>query len=229
MKILYIIPARKGSKGIPGKNHKLLGGKPLIEYTIEFALENMSCCDDLCISTNDQRIIEVARTKGVSVPFIRPDELCEDNTSSNDVILHAIEFYEKLDKTYDAILYLQPTSPFRSKEDLDKILSEFDLNLDMVVTVKLSKENPYFTIFEEDENGYLVKCKAGNFVTRQECPSVYIYNGSMYLINVKSIKENLITNFRKIKKVIMPDNRSVDIDTSSDWVLAEYILNNENS
>lgn len=229
MRILYLIPARKGSKGLPGKNTKFLGDKRLIEYSIDFALNNLTFDDELCISTNDEFVIEIAKSKGISIPFIRPEEFADDNSSSYDVIIHAINHYEKLNRKFDAILLLQPTSPFRIQDDLSRLMKEFNSETDMVVSVKLAKDNPYFTLFEENSEGFLNKSKSGNFNRRQDCPKVYSYNGSMYLINLDSIKKSRIEEFKYIKKIIMPEERSVDIDTLADWTLAEFYLKNENS
>lgn len=229
MRILYLIPARKGSKGLPGKNTKLLGDKPLIEYSIDFALNNVKNDDALCISTNDEDVIAIAKSKGISIPFIRPEELANDSASSHDVIIHAINEYEKLNQTFDAVLLLQPTSPFRIQDDLTNLIKEYSINTDMVVSVKLAKENPYFTLFEENSEGFLNKSKTGNYERRQDCPEVYAINGSMYLINIASIKKSRITELKNIKKIIMPEERSVDIDTLADWTLAEFYLKNENS
>ena len=225
MRILYLIPARKGSKGLPGKNIKILGNKPLIEYSIDFALENISEGDELCISTNDEKVIEVAKAKGISIPFIRPEELSNESASSYDVILHALKFYEELNIIFDRVLLLQPTSPFRNRVDFNNLICEFDDDIDMVVSVKIAKENPYFTLFEENREGYLKKSKAGVFERRQDCPAVYAFNGSMYLINAKSIKQMKLSEFKNIKKIIMPEERCVDIDTLADWALAEFYLN----
>ncbi len=224
MKILFLIPARKGSKGLPGKNTKLLGDKPLIEYSIDFALNNMQSEDELCISTNDEAVIKIAESKRISIPFIRPEELSNDNASSHDVIIHAINHYESLKLAFDAVLLLQPTSPFRIQDDFLQMKNLFDVETDMVVSVKKSKENPYFSLYEQLDAAYIVKCKKGNFSRRQDCPDVYAFNGSMYLINIDSIKNSKISEFNKIKKLVMPDNRSIDIDTSADWALAEYYL-----
>ena len=147
MRILYLIPSRKGSKSLPGKNTKLLGDKPLILYSIDFALNNMSSDDELCITTNDFEVFEIAKSKGVRIPFIRPEELASDNASTYDVIVHAINYYTGLNKNFDAILLLQPTSPFRSKGDFEQLINSYDENTDMVVSVKIAKENPYFTLF----------------------------------------------------------------------------------
>jgi CMP-N,N'-diacetyllegionaminic acid synthase len=229
MRILYLIPARKGSKGLPGKNTKLLGDKPLIEYSIDFALNNVKKDDALCISTNDATVIAIAESKGITIPFIRPEELANDSASSHDVIIHAINQYEKLNQTFDAVLLLQPTSPFRIQDDFTNLIKEYSVDTDMVVSVKLAKENPYFTLFEQNSEGFLIKSKEGNFERRQDCPEVYAFNGSMYLINIASIKKARISELKNIKKIIMPEERSVDIDTLADWTLAEFYLKNENS
>lgn len=226
MKILYLIPARRDSKGLPGKNIKILGGKPLIEYSIDFASQNMTSDDELCISTNDPNIIKICESKGLNIPFTRPEYLSNNTATSYDVIKHALDHFKKVNKYFDAILLLQPTSPFRRQEDFDNLLYEYDADTDMVVSVKLAKENPYFTLFEEDNGGFLKKSKQGDFERRQDCPEVYAFNGSMYLIRVKSLTNNKISEFKKIKKVIMPAERSVDIDTFEDWILAEYYSNN---
>ena len=228
MRILFLIPARKGSKGLPGKNIKFLGGKPLIEYSIDFALNNLKLDDELCISTNDDDVIKIAKSKGISIPFIRPDELASDEATSYDVIIHAINHYQKLNQTFDAVLLLQPTSPLRINDDLTRLLNEYDDDTDMVVSVKLAKENPYFTLFEENSEGFLMKSKIGNYNRRQDCPEVYAFNGSMYLINIASIRKSRIADLKYIKKIIMTEERSVDIDTLADWTLAEFYLKNEN-
>jgi CMP-N,N'-diacetyllegionaminic acid synthase len=224
MRILFLIPARKGSKGLPGKNTKLLGDKLLIEYSIDFALNNLKNDDVLCISTNDEAVIAIAESKGITIPFIRPEKFATDNASSHDVIIHAINHYEKLNQTFDAVLLLQPTSPFRTQDDFTNLIKEYSADIDMVVSVKLAKENPYFTLFEQNSEGFLNKSKAGNFERRQDCPEVFAFNGSMYLINIDSIKKSRIAELKNIKKVIMPEERSVDIDTLADWNLAECYI-----
>lgn len=225
MKILYIIPARAGSKGLPHKNYKLLNNKPLIEYSVDFALENMTADDELCVSTNDHGIIEILEKRGIAVPFVRPEELSNDTAGSYEVLLHAVNYYKKQGKEFDALLLLQPTSPIRAREDFVNVMKAFDGDCDMVVTVKESKESPYFNLFEENTNGFLEKSKQGSFAGRQLAPVVYAYNGSIYLISIRSLQKSKLSEFEKIKKVIMPPERSVDIDTMADWLVAEYYMN----
>lgn len=227
MKILYIIPARAGSKGLPGKNTKMLGEKPLIVHSIDFALKNIKSGDQLCISTNDDEVITIASNLGIQVPFKRPEELASDFATTYDVIMHAIKHYEDQNKFFDLVLLLQPTSPFRNQEDFENIIHAYEDDVEMIVSVKKAKENPYFTIFEENELGFLDKSKKGDFQRRQDCPDVFTFNGSMYLMSVNALKKSKIQEFSKIKKIIMPEERSIDIDTMADWTLAEYYLNKQ--
>ncbi len=227
MKILYIIPARAGSKGLPGKNTKMLGNKPLIVHSIDFAMKNIKSGDQLCISTNDDEVITIASNLGIQVPFKRPEELASDIATTYDVIMHAIKHYEDQNKFFDLVLLLQPTSPFRNQEDFENIIHAYKDDVEMIVSVKKAKENPYFTIFEENELGFLDKSKKGDFQRRQDCPDVFTFNGSMYLMSVNALKNSKIQEFSKVKKIIMPEERSIDIDTMADWTLAEYYLNKQ--
>lgn len=227
MRKLILIPARAGSKGLPGKNVKHLEGKPLISYSIEFAKEIAGEKDVICISSNDMEVLEIARGYGIGLPFIRPDYLATDEAGSYEVIMHALEYFGI--ENFDAVLLLQPTSPLRRISDYLKLESKFKTEIDMVVTVKKSKENPYFNLFEEDADGTLKKCKSATFTRRQDCPTVYAINGSMYLMNVHSLLKTNIIGFTKIDKIEMPDELSIDIDTIQDWIIVEYLMKkNEN-
>ncbi|TRX34800.1 acylneuraminate cytidylyltransferase family protein [Flavobacterium sp. ZT3R18] len=225
MRILYLITARAGSKGLPGKNIKMLGDKPLIQYSIDFALHNMNPEDVLCVSTNDDGILELLTKLEIEIPFKRPEELASDAAGSYEVIMHALKHYEVNDIVFDAVLLLQPTSPFRHQDDIANLFETYDEECDMVVSVKKSKESPYYTIFEENGDNFLERSKKSSFTRRQDCPDVFTYNGSMYLMRVDSLKKTPISEFEKIKKIIMPEERSIDIDTMADWVLTEYYLN----
>jgi CMP-N,N'-diacetyllegionaminic acid synthase len=225
MSTLILIPARAGSRGLPGKNTKMLRDKPLISYTFDFSKAIKGVDDVICLSSNDTAAIEIAESENIQVPFKRPDELATDKVGSYDVIMHALTYFESLGRSFQQVLLLQPTSPLRTINDYHMLVEKFDKECDMAVTVKLSKENPYFTLFEEDREGYLRKSKEGEFMRRQDCPAVYSYNGSMYLIRVSSLKIGNMGSFQKIRKLLMPDERSVDIDTFADWILTEYFLN----
>lgn len=220
---LFIIPARGGSKGIPGKNIKLFGNKPLIYYSIDYA-RNFTADENICVTTDDDNIINKVEQYGLKVHFKRPDVLATDTAGTYEVILHAINYYESVGKLFSKVILLQPTSPLREIKHLSDALSLYDDDLEMVVSVTESDANPYYNLFEEGESGYLKKSKDSNFVRRQDCPKVFKYNGSIYIINTKSLKMHSINNFTKIKKFMMENKYSIDLDTEFDWKMAEFIL-----
>lgn len=226
MKTLVVIPSRSASKGLPGKNIKLLNGKPLMHYSIEVAQQVFNN-KDICVSTDSRKHIKIAEQTGLKVPFIRPEALSTDEATTQDVLLHCLDFYEKKGVLYEYILLLQPTSPFREKKHLEDILMVNKEDCDMIVSVKETESNPYYVLFEENKSGLLEKSKKGNFTRRQDCPKVYEYNGSMYLIKVSSIKEKLFSSFTKIKKYEMHSKYSIDIDSEIDFKLAEVLIDYE--
>jgi CMP-N,N'-diacetyllegionaminic acid synthase len=221
MKTLYLIPARGGSKGIHGKNIKLFAGKPLINYSIELARQFTSD-DNICLSTDNNEIKAVAEGIGLVVPFSRPSELSTDEATTNDVILHAIDYYASKGLLYNAVVLLQPTSPFRQAFHLKEALALYSEDVDLVMSVKLTDANPYFILFEENEEGFLEKSKTGNFSRRQDCPAVWQANGAIYIYNVKSLRKNKQLN-RRILKYVMEGTYSVDLDTEFDWQFAEFL------
>jgi CMP-N,N'-diacetyllegionaminic acid synthase len=224
MDTLFLIPARGGSKGIPHKNSKPLAGKPLIHYSIEYARQFTSD-DNICLSTDDPKIIDCAAEIDLKVPFIRPAEFSTDTASSFEVMKHAIEFYESQGKYYDKLVLLQPTSPFRKKEFLLNAINQFNDKTEVIVSVYEVKNNPYFNLFEENPDGYLNISKGeGKYTRRQDCPPVYVFNGSIYIFDVNKLKNaNSFKDFTNIKKTIMPEAYSVDLDNPQDWVWAEFI------
>lgn len=221
---LVIIPARGGSKGVPGKNIKLLNGKPLIQYTIEVARKLFSD-QQIIVSTDDQTIIDVVEQLGLKVPFKRPPELATDKAGTYEVLLHAMKYAEQNGIPFDKVLLLQPTSPFRTQTNLEEAYLLYNEELDMVVSVKETKSNPYYVLFEENEKGYLVKSKPSSFIRRQDCPKVWEYNGAIYIMNKTQLQLNPPVMFTKIKKYVMNEFESHDIDTPLDWLIAEHLLN----
>lgn len=226
MKILYVIPARGGSKGIPHKNIKPLNGKPLIEYTIDVARQ-LSPDADICVSTDDKSIIDVVEGYGLKVPFIRPDYLATDTCGTYEVLLHAIEFYKKSGVSYDTLVLLQATSPFRTADDVKEAFKLYSSDIDMVVGVKEASSNPYYNCFEEDKNGFLHISKSGSdAVRRQDVPKAWEYNGAIYIINVKSLIKSPMSKFSKVRKYVMDDLHSIDLDSKLDWEFAEFVIKN---
>lgn len=221
---MFIIPARGGSKGIPGKNIKPLCSVPLLEYSIAYARRFVPD-DRICLSTDYESIIRCAKKAGLKVPFIRPAYLATDTAGSYAVIRHACQFYQQAGRQFDCIVLLQPTSPFRKKQHLEEAISTYKPELDMVVSVVESEANPYFNLFEESPGGWLEISKGESpFATRQGAPRVYKYNGSLYLINpVSLMKQEGFGQFRSVKKYVMGAEYSLDLDTPEDWEYAEYL------
>jgi N-acylneuraminate cytidylyltransferase len=225
--ILCVIPARGGSKGIPYKNIKKLNGKPLITYTIDAARQIFED-DNICVTTDDKQIIDMVENYGLYVPFVRPSDLATDLATTQDVLRHALDFYEKQGIFYNAVLLLQPTSPFRLKHHIEEAISLYQDDCDMVVSVKEASANPYYNLFEEDESGHLQISKGyGHFTRRQDVPSVWEYNGSIYVINSESLRNYKMSEFACKIKYPMESIYSIDIDTPLDWTIAETLLRND--
>jgi CMP-N,N'-diacetyllegionaminic acid synthase len=223
MNIMVVIPARGGSKGIPRKNCKLLGGKPLIHYSIEAAQEVFEN-NQILVSTDDLEIKICAEQTGIEVPFLRPADLSTDTAGSYEVLLHAVAFEEARGNKPDVLLLLQPTSPFRTAKHITEALKLYNDELDMVVSVVQAKANPYYNLFEENVEGNLLKSKPSDFTRRQDCPDVWEYNGAIYIIKIKTLKQKTLAAFEKVRKYVMDEISSHDIDTMIDWKVAEILL-----
>jgi len=223
VKYLAVITARGGSKGIPGKNTKPLNGKPLILYTVEAA--RMVFQDQyIYVSTESQEIKNTVESSGLEVPFLRPAELATDSSSSEDVLKHTIKEAVKKGLLFDAVVLLQPTSPFRNEEHIQSAITEFEKDPEsLLLSVTEARGNPYYTLMEEDKEGFLQKSKQSNFTRRQDCPSVWNINGAIYIFPRKEFMEGGFGTMSK-RKFVMNALASIDIDSSSDWTIAELLL-----
>lgn len=225
--VLAIIPARGNSKGIPGKNIKLLGGKPLILWTIEAAKES-KFIDRIIVSTDSEEIAGVAREYGAEVPFMRPSKLASDEASGADVILHALRWFEKNNINYNFFILLQPTSPLRNSEHIDRALDELikKPEAQALVSVKIAEESPYW-MKEIDGQGFLknLLSETKQYPNRQDLPKVYILNGAIYISKWDIFLEDKSFFKRKCLPYIMDEKSSLDLDTPLDWKLAEVLLN----
>lgn len=222
---LFLIPARGGSKGIPGKNIKPFCGEPLVGRAIRQALECKSDNDVVMVSSDSLEIKDISQRYGLEMPFLRPSELASDKASTHSVILHVLEEYKKRGIEFERIVLLQPTSPFRTVSDIKGAMSFWNPDIDMVVSVVESKSNPYFNLFEENDKGFLQLSKGeGSYTRRQDAPKVWEYNGAVYVITTKSVLENPMSKFDKVIPYEMPASRSVDLDTPEDWIIAETLF-----
>jgi len=224
--ILTIIPARGGSKGVPRKNIKILGGKPLISYTIETA-QRSKYVDRLIVSTDDQEIADISKSLGADVPFLRPAEFASDKAKAIGVVKHALLEMEKLDgREYSIVVYLEPPAPFKIAEDIDKSIELFfKHNPGSVVSV--FEANQFHPILmKKIENGQLKpiwKDEPEGVPRQLYQPTSYMRNGAVYVIKKENIlKDKFYGN--TVIPYVMPEERSICIDGMLDWYAAEAII-----
>ncbi len=228
-KILAIVPARGGSKGLPGKNIMEIFGKPAIAWTIESALKS-AFLDKTIVTTDDQEIADIARKYGAVIPFIRPKELAGDKTPMIDVILHALDFFKKCGEAYDIMVLLQPTSPLRKAEDIDgSIKAMFEKGAGSVISVCETEHPPYWsnTLPPDGCMKDFVRKDIMN-KNRQELPKFYRLNGAIYASDVEYLYKLNCFFGEKTFAYVMPFERSVDIDHKTDMLLSEILLRAQN-
>ncbi|MEL7161662.1 MAG: acylneuraminate cytidylyltransferase family protein [Bacteroidota bacterium] len=226
MKILGLIPARGGSKGVPRKNIRLLGNRPLLAWTVTAARE-ASSLDRLIVSTDDAEIARVAEAAGAEVPFLRPAALADDGAKSIDVVLHALEV---LPESYDAVCLLQPTTPFRSVNLLRKALNTFRTgNYSGLITVSRvpAHYHPNWA-FVDGGDGHLTPAQGVGSVIprRQELPPAFIRDGAVYLTRTETLRAGSFFGDH-LGYVENTDPRQVNIDTLEDWQRAEQLLHGD--
>ena len=223
--MLAVIPARGGSKGVPKKNIKELAGKPLIAYTIKAAIDS-GIFEKVIVSTDSQEIADVATSYGAEVPFLRPKEISGDMTSSDDVILHALSYYQQQGIEFAEVCKLQATSPLRNSEHLKMAYSLFhEKNADYLVSVCECEHSPLWSgIIGED-------MRLDNFIPdevkrscRQDMPTYYRLNGAIYMgkVNQFSINKNFLG--KNCIAYIMEQKDSIDIDSQLDFEMAEVLI-----
>lgn len=224
MKYIAIVPARGGSKGIPRKNIKLLNGKPLIEYTLNF-LKEINFINEIIVTTDSEEIKDIVEKNSISVPVLRPSHLAEDYVSDFPVIKHALA--KLTTNKADIVLFLRPTIPFRSYETVNEMVEKLVKdNIDSVRTVKKVSEHPYW--MKVNENGKwrdLIEGRNENkYYQRQMLPDVYTLSGAVDVFWAKNIEKYGNLYGDKIEYHIDKCEYSVDIDTMADWYEAEYLL-----
>lgn len=222
-KNIAIIPARSGSKGIRDKNIKLLSGKPLLVYSIETALDS-KLFDCIHVSTDSEKYAEIARENGADVPFLRSAAMSSDTAGSWDAVREVIRNYEKIGRKFDTVTLLQPTSPLRNKDDIIGAYKMFlEKDADIVVTVCKSEVSPEIcNTLTSDQSMH--KFSDDNNRRRQDMPSYYRLNGAVYIIKTNIAKTDFSLYQERSYAYIMPQERSVDIDTELDFKYAEFLI-----
>lgn len=225
MRILALIPARGGSKRLPGKNIRALGGKPLICWSVHAASGIAEICDIL-VSTDDSATATIATEAGALVPWLRPAELATDVANSVDVTLHALDWYETEMGAVDGLLLLQPTSPFRTKDTVRKGIELFCKNeRQAVLGVSPSPAHPMWTLKMEGEHLVPFILGAGLETRSQDLPAAYVVNGCFYLISPAELRaRRSFLGIKTIPLLIQSPQEALDIDTDWDWVVAEAAL-----
>lgn len=227
-RVLAVIPARGGSKGVARKNIRSIGGKPLIAYTIEMANAIQHMLYRAVVSTDDPEIESVARRYGGDVPFLRPAELSGDRVPTLPVLQHAVKFVEEQGQTtIDWVLLLQPTTPFRSIEDIDATLALAQQGgCDSIISVvQVFAEHPIFIKRIENERLLPFNLVEKEGTRRQDChPPAYIRNGAVYLTRRDIIMNANSIWGKVIRPYVMPPERSVNIDGELDLKLAEALI-----
>lgn len=227
MRVLAIIPARGGSKGIPRKNVRLLCGKPLLEYTVTTARQARRL-SRVILSTEDEEIAYLGRRLGVEVPFIRPVELAQDDTPMLPVVIHAVETLEREGGFFDAVCILQPTHPLRTAKDIDTCIELLETSQATAVITVLSvpaKYNPHWVYFRDDK-GYLRLStgEAEPIPRRQLLPPAYHREGSVYVVRREVLMASRSLYGDRVLGVTVSAERSINIDTWDDWIKAERLL-----
>ena len=224
-RIIAIIPARSGSKGLPDKNIRILNGKPLIAYSIIQAQE-AGIFDEIFLSTDSQEYANIAMQYGANVPFLRSDELASDSASTWDCVKEALEQYHTIGKEYDIVVVLQPTSPLRTARDIINAIKKMvRTNADSVVSVCEADHSPlwYNTLPENQSLKGFVRPEIMS-KTRQELPTFFRINGAIYAVSTSYFLRRQNIYDGNSFAYIMPKERSIDIDTLFDFSLAEYLF-----
>lgn len=227
MKVLGLIPARGGSKGVPRKNIKLLCGKPLLAYTVESALQ-AKCLSKVILSTEDEEIAKIGKSLGVEVPFMRPEELASDTAATLPVVLHAVQALEVKGERFDAVCLLQPTNPLRRAEDIDRCVELLKkTGADSVISVLPvpHEYNPKWVYWETTDGNLILSTGESEPISRrQDLPPAFHREGSIYVIETRALLKYRNLYGKKVLGYKMEPKNAINIDTIEDWGIAENLI-----
>jgi CMP-N,N'-diacetyllegionaminic acid synthase len=227
MRVLGLIPARGGSKGVPRKNIRPLNGKPLLAYTIESSLA-VASLTRLVLSTEDEEIAAIGQQYGVEVPFLRPAELAQDNTPTIQVVEYTLRTLAEQGESYDAVCLLQPTNPLRRTEDVEaciELLETSDADAVLSVLPVPHEYNPHWVYFTDpDDVLRLSTGEATPIPRRQSLPPAFHRDGSVYVTHTETVLEEHSLYGQRVRGYVMDARYSINIDTPEDWAEAESRL-----
>ncbi len=222
-RILALIPARGGSKGIKNKNIVLLNGNPLISYSIKAALKS-KYIDETVVTTDSEKIAKISKKYGASVPFMRPIELASDKSKTIDAVLHALKMLAKLGNHFDGLILLQPTQPLRTANDIDGAIELFfEKNLQGVASVSIVEDHPLLMRTIDENRNLHSLLEENSTCRRQEMKNYYKVNGCIYINQIDEISKDTSFNDNPIG-FVMETSHSVDIDEIKDLYIAEVYL-----
>lgn len=227
MKVLAVVPARSGSKGLPGKNIMEICGKPLIAWSIEAGLQS-KYVNEVMLSTDCPKIAEIGIEYGATVPFLRPKQLAQDDSSTAEVLTHLITELEGRKEFYTHILLLEPTSPLRTAKDIDNAFELLINNEEAESIVGISQvesAHPSFCVSLEDK-GFIRSKNNFQILRRQELEELYFYEGSVYISQIESYKINKNFYHPKTLGFKMPKWKSFEVDDYTDFIIIEALMNN---
>lgn len=228
-KILAIIPARSGSKGLPQKNIKSLNGKPVIAWSILAAM-NSQYLDEVIVSTDCPNIAKISNKYGAKTPFLRPDHLATDTASSSDTILHLLEYQSNKGKHFDYIVLLEPTSPLRETSDIDLAIEQLSSSpAESIVGVSLTEDQHPAFLAKIQPNGFLSQYEdRATDIRRQDIDKVYFHEGTIYISDIKVFLEKRTFYHDKTIAYIVPKYKSFELDDIYDFVMIEAIMRYHN-
>ncbi|MBN1035234.1 acylneuraminate cytidylyltransferase family protein [Clostridium botulinum] len=226
--ILAIVPARGGSKGLPGKNILNLNGKPLIAHTI-LASKNSKFVTRVVVSTDDKEIAKISKKYGAEVPYLRPSSLAKDKSLTIDSVFHMLDYLEKYECYFpEYVLLLQCTSPLRNEQHIDEAIEKLvKSNFHGIISICESEVNPYWTNILKNENLQYFLEEGKNITRRQDLPNIYRYNGAIYLAKTEVLKRERTFEVENLTGYVMDRESSIDIDTEIDFKIAEIIMKNK--
>ncbi|MCK5082649.1 MAG: acylneuraminate cytidylyltransferase family protein [Candidatus Omnitrophica bacterium] len=230
--VLAIIPARGGSKGLPGKNILPLNGKPLLGWPVE-AARSSQYVDRVIVSTDDEEIAGVAREQGAEVPFLRPSELASDTSTTMSVLEHAIMHFKKEGCEYEYCVLLEPTSPLTESTDVDNALEKLDSNRDIADSIvgvsKVEAAHPTFDVFI-NKKGLIEPYLPNGFSRigrRQDLDDLYFFEGTVYVSKIPALLEKKSFYHDKTIAYVVPRWKSVEVDEMADLICVEAIMKNK--
>ncbi|MFD1802491.1 cytidylyltransferase domain-containing protein [Mixta tenebrionis] len=226
-KVLAIIPARAGSKRLKNKNIKMLAGKPLIKWTIDAALGSIYI-DEIYVSSDSLEVAKIVEACGIPFPELRPTCLATDDATTNDVISYVVESLKKQRKIFDYIILLQPTSPLRTTEDIDKAINKLYISGKRnLVSLSRCEHSPLFTNTLPDNESLEGFIKKKNIMRAQDLPTYYRVNGAIYIFSMEYIGRINEVYCEDSIAFISKRGSDVDIDTIEDFKYAEYVINSK--